>query len=333
MILSAVPGARPIPRRTMVQYLDLGVYDLLAPRLPTQLHRKTSDGQLRFESAFRIRNDFGEWVTQAQGSTARLIQATDQRQLDLLYGYLEGQNLGGLVNFRLGRQFDNSALDFLAVDGAWLELRTPSLGGIHLVAQGLGGYQARLNNWMGYAAFEFQGTDPTTARRGWRTPVVGGSIRVDVGDRASMRVGIRRTASTQDDPTASLELGNRGSVSQLAGFSLDEKVAFVTSHVELVKRVAHLTANARYNLATSRADIIDVGLTWTAGQDAFARLPYLRTLPIFDLDSIFNVFDLRAFEDVRMQLTRKLNPKWDLDARGEMQFDRLYHQYRSIFCG
>jgi hypothetical protein len=43
---------------------------------------------------------------------------------------------------------------------------------------------------------------------------------------------------------------------------------------------------------------------------------YLRTRPVFDLDSIFNVFNLQAFEDARVVYQVQLADRWTLAARG-----------------
>jgi hypothetical protein len=59
------------------------------------------------------------------------------------------------------------------------------------------------------------------------------------------------------------------------------------------------------------------------GQQHTLRALYLRTEPAFDLDSIFNVFASRAFEDIRLDYIVRPAPRWTLGFRGRA---RLFHQ-------
>ena len=117
-----VPGASGelLSRRRLVQYVNLGVYELLPPRKPTQLRRAYEDGQLHLVTSMRLRSDFGSYVRRGDDYAARLVQSMDGRQIDVLFAYLEGQNLGGMVDVRAGRQFEMSGLDFFAFDGGWV---------------------------------------------------------------------------------------------------------------------------------------------------------------------------------------------------------------------
>ena len=78
----------------------------------------------------------------------------------------------------------------------------------------------------------------------------------------------------------------------------------------------------RYNLGTGRLDDTSAGLQLAFTPKHLLRFMYLRTRPVFDLDSIFNVFNLQAFEDARLVYQVQLGDRWTLAARGQFRFFR-----------
>ena len=188
MVRMPGPEGALISRRRVVQYVNLGVYELLPPKEPGQWRRDPKDGQLRVVTSMRLRHDFGSYATGATGDADRLLRNLDGRQIDLLYGYLEGENLGGWVDLRAGRQFEMSGLDFYAFDGGWLRVRTPA----HLAVEAFGGLSVDGSAMFGFPTFELDGTQGTGADR-VSSPMVGAALSLADVRFMDARVAYRRT--------------------------------------------------------------------------------------------------------------------------------------------
>jgi hypothetical protein len=300
------PEGALVSRRRVVQYVNLGVFELLRPKEPGQLRRDADDGQLRLVSSLRLRHDFGTYQTRATGDAQALLQSQDGRQIDLLFGYLEGENLGGHVDLRLGRQFEMSGLDFYAFDGGWVRVRTPA----HLAVEAFGGLQVDGSAVFGFPTFELDGTSGTGAD-GISSPMVGAALSMDDVEFMDARIAYRRTwtpASFGQD-----ELDSDGTRGLRPG--VDQELWSGTLALRLFHGKLSPFGSARYNLGTSRLDDLGAGLTWALTELHTVRAQYLRTIPAFDLDSIFNVFSVTPFEDVRVVYEVRPGPRWQLDAR------------------
>jgi hypothetical protein len=307
------PDGALVSRRRVVQYVNLGVFELLRPKEPGQLRRDHDDGQLRVVSSLRLRHDFGTYQTGATGDARANLQSMDGRQIDLLFGYLEAENLAGHVDMRLGRQFEMSGLDFYAFDGGWVRVRTPA----HLAVEAFGGLQVDGSAVFGFPAFELDGTSGTGADA-ISSPMVGAAISMDDVEFMDARIAYRRTWTPaslgEDDLDSDGRLGLRPGV--------DQEIWSGTLALRLAHGKLSPFASARYNLGTSRLDDLGAGMTWVLTELHTVRAQYLRTIPAFDLDSIFNVFSVTPFEDVRLVYEVRPGPRWRLDARFQGRFFR-----------
>lgn len=300
------PEAQLLSRRRVVQYVNLGVFDILPPRRPDELRRDPADGQLRIVTSMRLRHDFGSFTKDATGTAGDLLQSLDGRQIDLLYGYLEGERIGGWIDFRAGRQLEMSGLDFYAFDGGWIRARTPA----HIAAEAFGGFSIDGTAAFGYPAFELDGTQGTGADA-VSSPMAGGAFSIVDVRWMDARFAYRRTwtpASMGDDLVDSDgTLGLRPAVDQEI---VSSNAALRLFHGKLSPFVA-----TRYNLGTSRLDDLSAGVFWSLTEMHSIRAQYLRTIPAFDLDSIFNVFAITPFEDVRVVYQVRTGPRWTLHTR------------------
>jgi hypothetical protein len=101
---------------------------------------KRGGPRLWFRSRLRVDADFGQEGAERDPRSNRFIPGLGQAPLDLMYGYLEGRGFaGGLVGFRLGRQYAVDALGYWSFDGAEVELTLP----VHLALSGFAGFEQR----------------------------------------------------------------------------------------------------------------------------------------------------------------------------------------------
>lgn len=307
------PGGQLVGRRRLAQYVNLGVFGILPPKRPKDIRRDPKDGQLHIVSSMRIRHDFGTFTRRATQDAGRLLQSLDGRQIDLLFGYLEGREIGRWVDFRLGRQFEMSGLDFYAFDGAWLRVRTPA----HIAVETFAGQQVDGTAVFGYPTFELDGTQGTPADRS-RSPMVGAAFGLDGVRFAELRFAYRRTWSPASLNESIADVPGEGGV----GTVVDQEFITVTSALRLAKGKLSPFGAGRYNLGTARVDDLSAGVSWKFTPIHSLRAFYLRTIPSFDLDSIFNVFALEPFEDVRVVYQVRPGDHWTLYSRFQGRFFR-----------
>ena len=300
------PEGHLLSRRRLVQYVNLGVFRILPPKRAGEIFRDPRDGQLQIVTSLRLRHDFGTFQRDATGDAARLIQNLDGRQIDILFGYLEGRNLGGWVDLRVGRQLEMSGLDFYAFDGGWIRARTPA----HLAVEVFGGFQVNGNHAFGFPTFELDGTqglphDDAT------TPMVGAAFSMTDVSWMDARFAYRRTwtpsSLNRDLMDVDGSMGLQGTVNQ----------ELVSANIALRLAQGRLSpfAAARYNIGTDRVDDLSAGASWAITELHTLRAFYLRTIPMFDLDSIFNVFATEPFEDVRVVYEVRPGERWTLYGR------------------
>ena len=124
----------------------------------------------------RLDADFGGYLLGAPTGAAA-IPELKQSQLDILYAYFGGRNVGGRLDFELGRQIHFDLVNFYAFDGADLLLHLSRL----FAVEALAGTEVRGDLPLSSPIYELDGTsagsrDPATRPdqircwRPWRVP-------------------------------------------------------------------------------------------------------------------------------------------------------------------
>jgi hypothetical protein len=97
--------------------------------------------------------------------------------------------------------------------------------------------------------------------------------------------------------------------------AIDQEFVSATAALRLADGKVSPAFAARYNLGTSRLDDTSAMLSWAMTEIHTIRAQYIRTIPAFDLDSIFNVFAIEPIEDVRLVYEVRPGPHWTLYGR------------------
>ncbi|MCA9719989.1 MAG: hypothetical protein KC468_35315, partial [Myxococcales bacterium] len=304
-----VPGAdqQLLSRRRLVQYVNLGVYDLLPAPLG-ELRRPYEDGQLRIVTSMRLRHDFGTFLRPGDDQAANLLQSVDGRQIDLMYGYLEGERLGGHIDLRLGRQFEMSGLDFYALDGGWVRGHTPA----YLAFEVFGGFEVKSAQTLGYPTFELDGTQGTAADRGY-SPIIGAAVAADDVEWLEARLAWRRTWSS---PPLNTQLNDDDGTPGLPG-GIEQDILSLSTALRVLEGRFSPHAALRYDLGRARLTDLSAGAQIALSDRHTVRALVLRASPRFDLDSIFNVFSFQPINDARLVYEVKLGSRWTVGARGQ----------------
>ena len=304
-----------VQRRRFSQTLGLHAWDLLAPtRLPGQVPR-SSDAPfpLRLEVLMRIDHDFGSYaqdevvfrVGEGRGSAPvrDLVPELDEQRfaLDLLTAYVEGEDAGGWLDFRIGRQLDLDTFSWWAYDGAWVRADTPW----RFAVEAHGGLTNRgqIEEAAASSRFEPSGTasagcrifDDTLGRwepsrdcpqRQQLMPTFGVALVADELGPVRARLGYRQALSPAADRAYPTDAGwdvNHESMSAEAWLSAGAAAAW---------------AAGRMNLLLGSVDDATTGGRWRVGAHT-ASVDYVYSLPSFDGDSLWNVFVGEGYHEGR----------------------------------
>ncbi|WP_217909928.1 hypothetical protein [Pseudenhygromyxa sp. WMMC2535] len=310
---------RLLRRRRLVQYVNLGVYELLPPKQADQWTREPEDGQLELVASMRLRHDFGDYRSGAGSDSSALLESVDGRQIDVLYGYLQGRQIGGFVDFRVGRQFETSGLDWYAFDGGWIRADTPA----HLAIEVFGGLQVNGNQLFGWPTVTLDGTSGSDADDQATSPMVGAALSLSGIQWAHARVAYRRTFTPAALNTKLVESTglSDGSTQSLAS-GVDQELISATVDFNFFDGVFVPSAAMRFNLGTLRVDDLSVSAALAVSDQHLIRAQYLRTQPSFDLDSIFNLFTIQPLEDLRLSYQVRAGSDWTLLGRGSLRIFR-----------
>jgi hypothetical protein len=316
------PGSESqlLQRRRLVQYINLGVYELLPPREVDQWRREDEDGQLEIVASMRLRQEFGNFLSGAGQDSGPVLQSVDGRQIDLMFGYLQGRKIGGFFDFRAGRQFESSGLDWYVFDGGWTRVNTPA----HLAVEVFGGMQVNAAHVFGWPTMDLDGTSGREPADRAGSPMMGAAVSVIDIPWVHARVAYRKTFTPTGINRNILEPTGAPDDSVREGVlgATDQELVSATVNMNLAKGVFSPFAAVRFNLGTLRLDDTTVGFGVAVSENHAIRAQYLRTIPNFDLDSIFNIFNLQPFEDVRLSYQVRAGGGWTLLARGTMRMFR-----------
>jgi hypothetical protein len=298
-----------LSRRRLTQYLDLSVYDIEPARW-----RGDEGGKnvLYFDASLRFDSDFGGYML-GRPTGVDDIGELKQSQIDILYAFLGGKNVGGKVDFQLGRQIHFDLIDFYAFDGADVVLHAS-----HTVAvEAFGGTEVRGELPLASPIYEIDGTsagsrDPATRPEQATAlePVVGGAVALGgEGHPWGLRLGYRRVWSATVDQAP----GEPSS-------GVNEEKLGLTGSWAWRNRV-YLMGGIRLNLLIAEFDDQQLALRVRTGGRQWLTLEYTFLAPSFDGDSIWNVFATGPYRDVRASYEVGFSPEVKAYARG---FVRLF---------
>ncbi len=297
-----------LSRRRLTQYMDLAVFDLAPARW------RGDDGDrnvLYFDASLRLDSDFGGYMLGRPTGTDE-IRELKQSQLDILYAFLGGRNIGGRVDFELGRQIHFDLVDFFAYDGGDVLVHVNR----NLRVQAYGGTEVRGELPLSAPIYELDGTsagsrDPATrpAQNDVLRPLVGAAIAGGrEGGPVTARLAYRRVWSATADPLP----GEPDS-----GVN-DEKLS-LTAFAGWRNRV-HAAGGVRFNLLLGEFDDQQLMVKLRTAGRQWLTLEHSYLAPTFDGDSIWNVFASGAYRDLRAVYEVGIGPEVKAYARAFARF-------------
>jgi len=302
-----------LSRRRLTQYLDLNVFDI-GP--PTWRGDDGGRNVVYFDASLRFETDFGGYMVGRPTGTDE-IRELKQSQIDILFAFLGARNVGGRVDFQLGRQIHYDLVDFYAFDGGDAIVH---LGG-GVAVEAFSGTEVRGELPLSAPIYELDGTsagsrDPATRpdQNAVLQPLVGAALmagdgRLGVGDlRWNVRLAYRRVwSSTADRQPGEPESGVN-----------DENFA-LTAFAALWNRV-YLTGGLRLNLLLGEFDDQQLAARVQITRRQAVTIEHAYLAPNFDGDSIWNVFSTGAYRDLRATYELAVTPSVTTYARGFARF-------------
>jgi hypothetical protein len=332
--LRAGESDRWLNRRRFTQTLRLEVWDILAPAGDPghpEVEPK-APFQLYFTSSIRFDHDFGDYAAGTvafddRGVMVRQDARTlvpeldeDTLQLDVPYAYVGGNDLGGFLDFRLGRQLEVQTFDWYAFDGLAVTVHTP----LHLALEVHGGLVVRGASLFGTPAHEPDGTGSGDCARFESS--TGGWIPSDTcAQRHELMPGFGLALATDGIRGLHARIAYRRAESQTAadtypgtgGWGVNEEKLVAEARGELGP--VEPFAAARYDLVLALVDEAEAGLRLELGNHAVTpAVAY--SAPTFDADSIFNVFASEPYRDLRLDYdVRPWHGRWRGFARSYLR--------------
>jgi len=297
-----------LSRRRLTQYMDLAVFDLAPPNW------RGDDGDRNlffFDASLRFDSDFGGYML-GRPTGSDEIHELQQSQLDILYAFLAGRNIGGRLDFQLGRQIRFDLVDFFAFDGGDFIVHIRR----NVAVEAYAGTEVRGDLPLSAPIYELDGTsagsrDPATrpAQNSMLRPLAVAAVALGRDDGpGTVRLAYRRVWSA----TADRQPGEPDS-----GVN-DEKVS-LTAFGNWRSRI-QVAGGVRLNLLLGEFDDEQIMVKLRTVGRQWLTLEHAYLAPTFDGDSIWNVFASGAYRDLRAVYEVGLGSEVKAYARGFARF-------------
>ena len=291
----SVPAAdgSSISRRRFVEDLRLSAWDLL----PGSADPYYRGPRLSLELELRLNTDFAVARSESDPDVAAgYSPGTRPLEMDAVIAYLSAVGLwNGALDARGGRQIRLDTVGFTAFDGLEATLHLPA--GISISP--FLGYEVRGGDLLGYDELELDGVD-SGGRRGLEAERY--PSRIDPEPRLAFGTEIGFSPRRWLDAAAAVRVVGLSQevADQRVGGRIDAGQGPVRAHVRavwspLLDRQDDFAAAAAEGTAVSEAD---AELSIAPIDPLTVTAEYHLYRPVFEADSIFNVFDLTPRRDV-----------------------------------
>jgi len=279
-----------VNRRRLTQYLGLRIYNLIDPGQDafSPSSSKRPPRLLSFHLLMRFDADFAGYMAPGQS-----IPELKNNIFDLVAGGLEGRNLLGRIDFSLGRLYDMELLDIFAYDGLRVRVNLPYT----LYAGASFGVQVARAHPLARAVFETDGPCCDAAAEAW-SPTFSAVAGMDGLWDLDLKVAYRGTVSRAPQPGAA---AGADSI-----WGVDQELVYVGAGWQVPVIGIMPSLGVRYNLLTAQVDDLSVGLRQRIAGRHDLSAGYLRTIPHFDGDSIFNIFDTEPYHEASLRYALRI---------------------------
>jgi hypothetical protein len=315
--LASPSGEPEIRRRRYTETLGMALYDLQGEGRP-------NGPSLSFRSRLRLDADLGQDPAERDPSSSRYVPGLEQAPFDIMYAYLDGQRyFGGVVGFRLGRQYVTDVLGWWSFDGGMVAFDTP----VHLRLEAYGGFEQRaglplLTTPRYQADGVARGSRDELRNDQWTSyleqsklaPAFGFALESSDLGWFHARATYRRVVN-QDSVVVSPFADETGGLESIAESRVSTEKFGVTARIE-ASSLGAIFGSAVYDLYAGLVSDAAVGAEWYASRRATVGLDFERLVPTFDGDSIFNWFSRAAQSSATARVELTFNRRLGMGATG-----------------
>ncbi len=330
-----------LARRRFTQTIGLAVYNIQGNYEPGKADYRVVM-RLRLDADFGINQNLpgaeagGETnYHTAAGDGVRFIPGLAEAPVDLMYGYVEGRNLaGGLLGFKLGRQYMTDVLGWWSFDGGLVRITTPYF----LQAEVYGGFEQRGGLPLSSPRFEQQGVwrgshgdfgtadgQPSAAdypsyQFAEPAPAFGFAVESNGPSWLHGRFTYRRVYNTgesitQQFPDPAADQNSTGGYKTIDGTRVSSDrlgYAFDANKSDL----GGAKGGIAYDLYTQNVSRWYAGLEAYAGKHVTLGADFEYYYPTFDGDSIWNWFTHSPINTLTGRVALKITRRFDVTASG-----------------
>jgi hypothetical protein len=312
------PWGEPlIRRRRYTQTLALSVYDIHKGPDPY-------GPELLFSARMRLDADFGQRDAERVPTDAGFIPGLEHAPLDLMYAYLEGRNyLGGLLGFRLGRQYVADALGFWSFDGALARVTTP----VFLQFEAYGGFEQRgglpmlsTSRWEADGVYRGDRRElefnqwPMYLEESKLAPAWGFAVESTGVHFVHGRLSYRKVIN-RDTVIVSPFADAGGGFRTVGGDRVStERLGYALRAEE--NRIGAVNGSVVYDFYNQLFSEYRVGVDWYTTSSITLGAEHDYYYPTFDGDSIFNWFSQRGMSTTVGRASWAPSRRFDVNASG-----------------
>jgi hypothetical protein len=326
------PYGQPLVRaRRYTSTLGLALYDLGSDK-------SVKGPVLSFRSRLRLDADFGRDPGESDPNSPRFIPGVKPAPLDLMYAYLDGQRyFGGLVGFRLGRQFVTDVLGWWSFDGALVSLDTPAF----LRVEAYAGLEQRSGlPLLGTPRYQAdgvaRGSRDGLSNEQWTSfleqsrvaPAVGIALATTDLGWLDARITYRRVTN-RDAVLVSPFAGPDGGFTYTSGDRVSTERFGAAARIEDFDYGA-VFASAVYDVYTAATSEAEAGVDAYVTDRVTLGADYEYYLPTFDGDSIFNWFERAAQTSVTGRADVRFSRRLDAALRGGVRIFEALEESREL---
>lgn len=310
-------GSPVVPRRRYTHTLGLDVSDIdgetgfLAP-------------ELTFRSRLRLDADFGQYGAERDPEQLdQYIPGLEQAPFDLMYAYLEGRHYaGGMLGFRVGRQYQIDSLGWWSFDGALVRLDAPGIVGFEVYG---GAEQRDVVPWLATDRFSADGVLrgdrgqleanmwPQYLQQSRLAPAYGASVQTLALSHVDARLSYRKVINRDKVLVTTFpEEGESPSYVEDDRISTERVALSLALHDSELGR---LGGDVVYDLFIARISEANAALDWYLSSATTLGVAYDYFIPTFDGDSIFNWFVHGPSQGVELNTSSALSQRVDVSGR------------------
>lgn len=325
--LKGLSGDPILSRRRVTQSLQLGVYNLTEPKV---------DGpEVSFKARMRIDADFGmssaEYSLRDGYAPSRYVPLLQPAPIDLMYAYVEGRRFAkGWISFKVGRQYVTDPLGWYGFDGALFRVTTPA----YFMVEAYGGWEARgglplssdpqIGRWeMGGVVRQNRSDYPSSGYPSVQPQSLAPMYAFAIESAGPTWIHGRLTYRKAYNTGRSYVAGS-GALLGPDEMGIYDKARTSSERIgwaanATLGEYAGVRGNLIYDLYGKQWSDIEVGVDGYLGKRVTASVDYQYFKPIFDADSIFNVFGIEPMDDASLRLEVEPTDRLSISADGTVR--------------